>query len=184
VSHSSPCLTSLVNVLPCEGAWAHSSCPRTGRHRWSDAASGGCVTFTTEDWDSGSLAFTITTGSSVTSPPASSGCHTFIPACYCSVSLSAAGKLVAQAPPSSVSRLYRGCNDAPHGAHRACGRVGCWRGIMACLRHGLCDPFPSAPLRTPLDPFGVTRLSSNWLPDGPPVVAPVLDIVVTVATDN
>jgi hypothetical protein len=38
---------------------------------------------------------------------------------------------------------------------------------MACLRHGLCDPFPSTPLRTPLDSFLVTRLSSNWLPDFP-----------------
>ena len=55
---------------------------------------------------------------------------------------------------------------------------------MACLRHGLCDPFPLAPLRTPLDSFLVTRLSSNWRTDGPPVVASVLDVVVTVATDN
>src|SRR5262249_24479211 len=36
------------------------------------------------------------------------------------VGLSTAGKLVAQTPPSSASRLSRGCADAPHGAHRAC----------------------------------------------------------------
>ncbi len=39
-------------------------------------------------------------------------------------------------------------------------------------------------MRTMAHSFLVTRLSSTWLTDGPPVVAPVLDIVVTVATDN
>lgn len=43
-----------------------------------------------------------------------------VPACSGPVDLSVAGKLVAQAPPSSASRLRRGCNDAPHGAHRTC----------------------------------------------------------------
>jgi hypothetical protein len=41
------------------------------------------------------------------------------PACYCPVGLSASGKLVTQTRPSSASRLNRGCDDAPHGAHCA-----------------------------------------------------------------
>lgn len=102
---------------PAKVRGSRGSYPRTGRQRWSDALSAECVTFTTEDWDSGSLAFTLTTGSNVTGPTASSDRHALFPACYCPVGLSAAGKLVAQAPPSSASRLHRGCNDAPHGAH-------------------------------------------------------------------
>src|SRR5439155_2161394 len=77
-------------------------------------------TFTTEDWDSSSLAFTISAGSNATCRTAPSHSRAFLPACYCPVGLSTAGQLVAQTPPSSASRLDRGCDDAPHGAHRAC----------------------------------------------------------------
>ncbi len=78
------------------------------------------LTFTPEDWDSGSLAFALSAGSNATCRTASCDSRAFLPACSCPVGLSAAGKLVAQAPPSSASRLHRGCDDAPHGAHRAC----------------------------------------------------------------
>jgi hypothetical protein len=78
------------------------------------------LTFTPEDWDSGSLAFALSAGSNATCRTASCDSRAFLPACSCPVGLSAAGKLVAQAPPSSASRLHRGCDDAPHGAHRTC----------------------------------------------------------------
>jgi hypothetical protein len=76
------------------------------------------VTFTPGDWDSSSLAFTVSAGSNATCRTAPSGSRAVLPACSCPVGLSASGKLVAQTLPSSVSRLHRGCDDAPHGAHR------------------------------------------------------------------
>lgn len=74
--------------------------------------------FTTGDWDSGSVAFTVSVGSNATGSTASWNSRALLPACSCPFSLSASGQLVAQTPPSSVSRLNRGCDDAPHGAHR------------------------------------------------------------------
>src|SRR3954451_10547179 len=76
-------------------------------------------TFTTGDWGLSSLAFTVSTGSNATCRTASSDSRAFLPACSGPVGLSTAGKLVPHTPPSSVSRLRRGCADAPHGAHRA-----------------------------------------------------------------
>src|SRR5713226_5246616 len=73
---------------------------------------------TTGDWDSSNQAFTMSAGSNATCGTASSHSCALLPACSCSVDLSIAGKLVAQTPPSSVSRLNRGCDNAPHGAHR------------------------------------------------------------------
>ncbi len=120
MSHSSPCLTSLVNGLPCEGTSAlgfmrvYRMAPVIRRFfRW-------VRTFTPGDWVSGSLAFTMMAGFNATGPTASLDRHVVVPACYCPVGLSASGKLVTQAPPSSTSRLHRVCNDAPHGAHPAC----------------------------------------------------------------
>ena len=75
-------------------------------------------TFTTGDWGSSSLAFTVSAGSNAACRTAPSGSRALLPACSGPVGLSTAGKLVAQTPPSSVSRLNRGCADAPHGAHR------------------------------------------------------------------
>jgi hypothetical protein len=77
-------------------------------------------TFTTGDWDSSNQAFTMSAGSNATCSTASSHSCALLPACSCPVGLSTAGKLVAQTPPSSVSRLNRGYDDAPHGAHRTC----------------------------------------------------------------
>jgi len=77
------------------------------------------VTFTPGDWDSSRLAFTLSAGSNATCRTAPSGSRAVLPAGACPVGLSAAGQLVAHTPPSSVSRLHRGCDDAPHGAHRA-----------------------------------------------------------------
>jgi hypothetical protein len=77
------------------------------------------LTFTTWDWGSSSLAFTLSAGSNAAYRTASSGSRALLPACSGPVGLSAAGKLVAQAPPSSASWLRQGCDDAPHGAHRA-----------------------------------------------------------------
>src|SRR6476660_6409830 len=86
---------------------------------------GGCqtlfrrvLTLTTGDWDSSNAAFTMSAGSNATCSTASSNTCALLPACSCSVDLSIAGELVAQTPPSSVSRLSRGYDDAPHGAHR------------------------------------------------------------------
>jgi hypothetical protein len=76
------------------------------------------LTFTTGDWDSSRLAFTVSAGSNATCRIAPSGRRAVLPACSCPVGLSAAGQLVAHTRPSSVSRLHRGCDDAPHGAHR------------------------------------------------------------------
>src|SRR5712692_10455075 len=77
-------------------------------------------TRTTGDRDSSNQAFTMSAGSNATCGTASSHSCALLPACSGPVDLSVAGKLVAQTPPSSVSRLSRGCDDAPHGAHRAC----------------------------------------------------------------
>ena len=77
-------------------------------------------TFTPGDWGSSSLAFTVSAGSNAACRTASSDSRAFLPACSGPVGLSTAGKLVAQAPPSSASWLRQGCDDAPHGAHRAC----------------------------------------------------------------
>jgi hypothetical protein len=57
-------------------------------------------------------------GSNTAWHSAPSASRAVLPACSGPVGLSAAGKLVAQAPPSSASQLRRGCDDAPHGAHR------------------------------------------------------------------
>ncbi len=76
-------------------------------------------TLTTGDWDSSNQAFTMSAGSNTTCGTASSHSCALLPACSCPVDLSIAGKLVAQTPPSSVSRLSRGYDDAPHGAHGA-----------------------------------------------------------------
>jgi hypothetical protein len=76
------------------------------------------LTLTTGDWGSSSLAFTMSAGSNATCRTAPSGRRALLPACSCPVGLSASGKLVAQTLPSSVSRLSRGWDDAPHGAHR------------------------------------------------------------------
>jgi hypothetical protein len=105
---------------PREGASAPRFMPAHGSaavvRRWFRRV----LTFTTGDWASSSLAFTVSAGSNATCHSASSGSRAVLPACSGPVGLSAAGKLVAQAPPSSASRLRRGCDDAPHGAHRAC----------------------------------------------------------------
>jgi hypothetical protein len=77
-------------------------------------------TFTTGDWGSSSLAFTVSAGSNAACRTASSDSRALLPACSGPVGLSTAGQLVAQAPPSSASWLRQGCDDAPHGAHRAC----------------------------------------------------------------
>jgi hypothetical protein len=120
VPHSSPCLTTLANVHPCEGA---SSSRFMAMHRLATVARRffrRVLTLTTGDWDSSNQAFTMSAGSNATCGTASSHSCALLPACSCPVDLSIAGKLVAQTPPSSASRLRRGYDDAPHGAHRAC----------------------------------------------------------------
>src|SRR5207244_12965066 len=77
------------------------------------------LTLTTGDWDSSNQAFTVSAGSNATCGTTSSHSCALLPACSCPVDLSIAGKLVAQTPPSIVSRLHRGYDDAPHGAHWA-----------------------------------------------------------------
>ena len=116
--HSSPCLTSLANVHPCEGA---SSSQFMAMHRLATVVRRffrRAVTFTTGDWDSSNQAFTMSAGSNATCGTASFHSCALLPACSCPVDLSIAGKLLAQTSPSSVSRLSRGYDDAPHGAHR------------------------------------------------------------------
>ena len=118
--HSSPCLTTLANVHPCEGA---SSSQFMAMHRLATVIRRffrRVFTLTTGDWDSSNQAFTMSAGSNATCGTASSHSCALLPACSCPVDLSIAGKLVAQTPPSSVSRLNRGYDDAPHGAHRTC----------------------------------------------------------------
>ena len=105
---------------PREGATTSRFMPSHGSAAVLRRSFRRVLTFTTGDWDSGSLAFTMSAGSNATCRTAPSGSHAFLPACSGPVGLSTAGKLVAQTPPSSVSRLNRGCADAPHGAHRAC----------------------------------------------------------------
>jgi hypothetical protein len=119
VPHSSPCLTSLANVQPREGASASRFTPMYRLATVVRRFFRRVFTFTTGDWDSSNQAFTMSAGSNATCPTASSSSGAFLPACSCPVGLSTAGKLVAQTPPSSVSRLSRGYDDAPHGAHRA-----------------------------------------------------------------
>jgi hypothetical protein len=119
VPHSSPCLTTLANVHPCEGA---SSSQFMAVHRLAAVVRRffhRVFTLTTGDWDSSNQAFTMSAGSNATCGTASSHSYALLPACSCPVDLSIAGKLVAQTPPSSVSRLHRGYDDAPHGAHCA-----------------------------------------------------------------
>jgi hypothetical protein len=121
VPHSSPCLTTLANVQACEGT---STSRFTPMHRLATVIRRSfrrVRTFTTGDWDSSNAAFTMSAGSNATCSTASSSSSALLPTCSCSVDLSIAGKLVAQTPPSSASRLHRGCDDAPHGAHRTCG---------------------------------------------------------------
>ncbi len=118
--HSSPCLVSLTNVLPAKVHRPHGSWRCTGQRRLSERFFRRVRTFTTGDWDSSNQAFTMSAGSNVTCPTASSGSCALLPACSCPIGLSTAGKLVAQTPPSSVSRLRRGYDDAPHGAHCPC----------------------------------------------------------------
>jgi hypothetical protein len=101
-----------------EGATASRFMPSHGSAAVLRRSFRRVLTFTTGDWDSGSLAFTMSAGSNATCRTAPSGSRAFLPACSGPVGLSTAGKLVAQTPPSSVSRLNRGCADAPHGAHR------------------------------------------------------------------
>ena len=118
--HSSPCLTSLANVHSREGA---SSSQFMAMHRLATVLRRffrQVFTLTTGDWDSSNQAFTMSAGSNATCRTASSSSYALLPACSCPVGLSTAGKLVAQTPPSSVSRLSRGYDDAPHGAHRTC----------------------------------------------------------------
>jgi hypothetical protein len=114
-------LLRLIGECPSrEGATASRFMPSHGLAAVVRRSFRRARTFTPGDWGSGSLAFTLSAGSNVTGRTASSDRRAFLPACYCPVGLSTAGKLVAQTPPSSVSRLHRGCDDAPHGAHRAC----------------------------------------------------------------
>jgi hypothetical protein len=112
---------------------------------------------------SGSLAFTISVGSNAACRAAPSGSRAFVPACYCSVDLSAAGELVAQGPPSSPSWLRQGCAGAPHGAHRACtfrrtrlssgravAQVGARHpGSLPALLSSACCPSPCGRLSRP-----------------------------------
>jgi hypothetical protein len=93
-------------------------------------------TFTTGDWGSSSLAFTISAGSNAACRTASSDSRAFLPACSGPVGLSAAGKLVAQAPPSSASWLRQGCDDAPHGAHRTSTFRWIRLSSVGCRLHG------------------------------------------------
>jgi hypothetical protein len=93
-------------------------------------------TFTTGDWGSSSLAFTISAGSNAACRTASSDSRAFLPACSGPVGLSTAGKLVAQAPPSSASWLRQGCDDAPHGAHRTSTFRWIRLSSVGCRLHG------------------------------------------------
>jgi len=106
--------------IPAKVHRLHGSRQCTGWRRLSARFFRRVRTFTTGDWDSSNQAFTMSAGSNTTCSTASSRSCALLPACSCPVDLSIAGKLVAQTPPSSVSRLHRGYDDAPHGAHRTC----------------------------------------------------------------
>ena len=114
-----PLLDLTGQCSPREGATTSRFMPSHGSAAVLRRSFRRVLTFTTGDWGSSSLAFTMSAGSNPTCRTAPSGSHAFLPACSGPVGLSTAGKLVAQTPPSSVSRLNRGCADAPHGAHRA-----------------------------------------------------------------
>lgn len=105
---------------PCEGVPTSGSCRRTGTAAVIRRSFRRARTFTPGDWGSSSVAFTLSAGSNATCRTAPSSSRAFLPACSGPGGLSTAGKLVAQTPPSSVSRLNRGCDDAPHGAPRTC----------------------------------------------------------------
>ena len=112
-----PLLGLTGQCLPREGATASRFMPSHGSAAVVRRSFRRVLTFTTGDWGSSSLAFAVSAGSNAASRTASSDSRAFLPACSGPVGLSAAGKLVAQAPPSSASWLRQGCDDAPHGAH-------------------------------------------------------------------
>ena len=115
--HSSPCPASLADAHPARVAAAPGSCRRTGCRRWSGVVSGGCAHTPRGDWGSGSLAFTMSVGSSRACRLTPSGSPAFA-ACSCPLGLSASGEPLTQERPLSPSRLRRGYDDASHGAHR------------------------------------------------------------------
>ena len=119
-----PLIPLLDHTGQCPSLRRCISSPFTPMHRLaavSDAPSAECSLSPLGIGIQAIQAFTMSAGSNATCPTASSASGAFLPTCSCPVDLSIAGKLVAQTPPSSVSRLSRGYDDAPHGAHGACG---------------------------------------------------------------